>query len=200
PDGSLITLNSGTTLTYRRTFGWRTRAIRLEGEAFFDVTASAKVFRVHTFNSAVTVLGTRFNVRAWAQDPTDKTTVVLEEGRVRFAANAAPQQGVVLQPGQMSRVVGDAATPTVPVEVPVDRLMAWRTGGMAFTDQSIGDILAEVERRFGVDVRTTPDSIRDERLSLFLNSVDDVETVLAAICSPRGYRFQATDTGYTLTE
>ena len=113
PDGTLATLNSGTTLSYRRTFGWRTRTVRLHGEAFFDVTTDADPFRVQTFNSTVTVLGTRFNVRAWSGDLTGASTVVLEEGRVRFAANATPQQGVELQPGQMSRVGGEATAPTL---------------------------------------------------------------------------------------
>src|SRR5690606_693130 len=80
PDGSRVELNSGSRLAYRRTFGWRARRVDLHGEAFFDVVPADVPFTVRTFNSAVTVLGTRFNVRAWPDDEQAETAVVLEEG------------------------------------------------------------------------------------------------------------------------
>ena len=65
PDGSTVELNSGARLSYARAFGGKARTVRLTGEAFFDVAHDAqKPFMVKTFNADVTVLGTRFNVRA----------------------------------------------------------------------------------------------------------------------------------------
>lgn len=202
PDGSQVELNSGGRLQYRRTFGWRTRHVDLRGEAFFDVARSEVPFTVSTFNSAVTVLGTRFSVRAWPDDDQPETIVVLEEGAVRFAARAgddADGAAVVLQPGQMSRVPGGAAEPTEPVPVAVEERLAWRAGGMVFVDQPIGAILNELERRFGLRVETRPASIRGVRLSLVTDHAGSAEEVLAMIAGTRGYTFRPVEGGYLLT-
>ena len=198
PDGSTVELNSGSRLSYRRTFGWQERRVELAGEAFFDVVAGEPRFAVHTFNSTVTVLGTRFNVRAWPGDEAPETVVVLAEGRVRFSAGQAEEAPVVLSPGQMSRVAGTAATPTAPVPVAVESRLAWRTGGMVFIDQPIGDLLNEVERRFGTRVEVRPASLRQERLSLILNEVSRAEEVVATIAATRGFTYQPTADGFVL--
>jgi hypothetical protein len=70
PDGSRVELNAGSTLQYARLFsGWRVngarvRQVSLDGEAFFSVTRGGGTFVVRTPDAAVTVLGTRFDVRA----------------------------------------------------------------------------------------------------------------------------------------
>lgn len=200
PDGSQVELNSGATLSYRRTFGWQARAVELHGEGYFNVVSGTKPFQVETFNSTVTVLGTQFNVRAWPGDPVRESVVVLEEGRVRFAASVALQQGVELAPGQMSRVLNTATSPSEPVEVPVDRFMAWRTGGMAFTDQPVETILAEIERRFDIAINTSAVSIQDQHLSLYLNTVESVEEVLDVVCGYLDLRYEATANGYAIIQ
>lgn len=79
PDGTGIWLNAGTTITYEPDYGKNTRTIELNGEAFFDV-AKDKVhpFIVHTSSMDVHAVGTRFNVKAYADEKTVAAT--LEEG------------------------------------------------------------------------------------------------------------------------
>lgn len=200
PDGSHVALNSGATLSYRHSFGWTTRTVRLAGEAYFDVSKAETPFVVHTFNARVTVRGTRFNVRAWRDDPVPATTVVLEEGRVEVAAQAAPEKTVVLAPGQMSQVESSAPAPSAPVAVDVPRELAWRTGGLAFTDQPLAVIVAELERRFDVDLHTRSERLRTEPFSLFVNRADSLETLLDMICASLECRYQATAQGFELTD
>ncbi len=200
PDGSTVALNSDARLVYARPFGWGRRVVKLTGEAFFDVESdSQKPFIVETFNAAVTVLGTRFNVRAWPNDPTRQTTVVLEEGAVRLATLHAPDQSVVLEPGQMSRVTGEDAPPSAPVAVSVEQMLAWRQGGFSFKDHPVAVILAEVERRFGVAIQA-PDALAQRRLGLYLKRPETAETVLDAVCGFLECRFRATPNGYELFE
>ncbi len=85
PDGSVAELGSGSTLTYRNFRGRAQRRVTLEGEAFFDVAEAERPFIVETFNASISVLGTRFNVRAWSSDPIPETLVALESGRVEVA-------------------------------------------------------------------------------------------------------------------
>ena len=199
PDGSTVELNSGARLSYIRTFGGRTRTVRLTGEAFFDVAHDAqKPFIVETFNAAVTVLGTRFNVRAWPNDPTRETTVVLEEGQIQLASVGAPEQAVVLEPGQMSRVTGDEA-PSAPAPVSVEQMLIWREGGFFFSDYPVSVILAEAQRRFAVTIHAS-DAITGQRLALFLNRPESVDTVLDAVCGYLDCRYRATPNGYEILD
>lgn len=199
PDGSTVELNSGARLSYIRTFGGRTRTVRLTGEAFFDVAHDAqKPFIVKTFNTSVTVLGTRFNVRAWSTDPMRETTVVLEEGQIQLASVGAPEQAVVLEPGQMSRVTGDEA-PSAPAPVSVEQMLIWREGGFFFSDYPISVILAEAQRRFDVTIHI-PDTLAQQRLALFLSRPESVDTILDAICGYLDCRYRATPKGYEILE
>lgn len=199
PDGSAVDLNSGARLSYGRAFGGKMRTVRLTGEAFFDVAKDAqKPFVVETFNAAVTVLGTRFNVRAWPGDLTRETTVALEEGQVRLAAANAPARAVVLEPGQMSRVVGDDA-PSAPAPVSIAQMLVWREGGFFFSDYPVGVILAEAERRFDVTIHA-PAIIARQRLSLLLSRPESVDTVLDAVCGYVGCRYHVAPNGYRILE
>ena len=197
PDGSTVELNSGARLSYARGFGEETRTVRLTGEAFFDVANDAQEpFIVKTFNADVTVLGTRFNVRAWPDDPTRETTVVLEEGSVQLTAVKAPAQAVVLEPGQMSRVVGDDA-PSAPAPASVKDMLNWREGGFYFNDYPVHVILAEAERRYGVAIDVS-DAIAGQSQVLLLPRTESVDTVLDALCASLDCRYRATPDGYEI--
>ena len=197
PDGSLIEMNSGTSLSYRRAFGWLSRRVQLDGEAYFDVQKNGLPFHVHTFNASVEVLGTRFNVRAWGNGEAPETVVVLEDGQVRFSSHTAPEDAIVLHPRQMS-LVGRDGIPSTPEKVLFEPFVAWRSGGYAFDNAPTGVILEEIERRFGVVIHTQPETIRTERLSLFLGKTDNIETILEVICSPRNYRYRTLANGYVI--
>ena len=198
PDGSRAELNSGSVLAYqRRLFGW-TRTLRLDGEVFFEVVHADGPFVVETFNAAVAVLGTRFNVRAWPGDDRPETVVVLQSGAVQLVSRAMRERPVRLESGQMSRLPIGAVQPSEPQDVSVDRVLAWRSGGLAFNNQPLGVILAEVERRFDVEIVARPRSIAQDSLVLFLAHPPNAEAVLEAICRFRGYRYRSTDDGYEI--
>lgn len=82
-DGTQVWLQDGTELRYAVGKGDGERIVRLDGEAYFDVSHDARhPFVVETRELAIRVLGTAFNVRALAGDPL--TEVVLERGAVRL--------------------------------------------------------------------------------------------------------------------
>ena len=185
-DGSEVYLNSGSRLSHSRSFGSENRKIKLQGEAYFDVSHNDMPFVVGTFNGSVTVLGTRFNVRAWESDDTPETVVVLEQGSVLFAGLSDGVVPVVLEPGEMSRISGLNA-PSLPVSVDINQNIAWRDGGLIFVDQLVGVVADEVQRRFNVEVEIIPASLRQERVTLKLNDARNAEEVLTTLAVARGY-------------
>ena len=80
PDGSVITLNKRSTVTYPSKFKGNTRAIALKGEAFFNVAPDKKKpFIISVNDVQVTVVGTSFNIKG----ENGNTEVVVESGVVR---------------------------------------------------------------------------------------------------------------------
>lgn len=86
PDSSLVWLNAGSKLVYAGDFGRKSRRVRLEGECYFEVVCNAgRPFTVETDVLNVTVLGTSFNVQAYAE--ARAVEVDLLKGRVEVATS-----------------------------------------------------------------------------------------------------------------
>jgi len=198
PDESTVILNSGSTLTHRRTFGWTSRTVTLAGEARFDVTKGDSEFEVSTFNGRITVLGTRFNVRAHGNDLQPETKVSVEEGVVRVARLDAPGGGVLLEIGEWSTISG-GLPPTEPESISSHAQPVWQSGGMVFTNMLLSDILREVERRFGVEISAPPDSLGNARASLYIRSALDPGTVLEMLAVAHNLKVTETVGGFELS-
>lgn len=77
PDGSLVWINSGSTVIYSKSFSSEARELTLEGEAYFDVVKDPRhPFIVHTSGIDIKVLGTAFNVKAYKSEPTIEATLI----------------------------------------------------------------------------------------------------------------------------
>lgn len=210
-DGSIAELGSGTSLTYRRFRARDERRVALEGEAFFDVAEGDRPFVVETFNASITVLGTRFNVRAWPSDPMPETSVALESGRVavsplrsgketdasetafRHAANP-----VVLEPGQATSIARDSLAVRPPKFITIDHVIAWRSGGLAFVNQPIASVFSTIERRYDIDIRMTDSGIQDRLLTYLNPQPDSAEGVISDICHTLDLRYRHTANGFEI--
>ena len=94
PDGSVVTLNRNSSLTYPGQFKKDTRTVELKGEAFFDVTPDKeKPFTVQVNDVTVKVVGTSFNIRS----ENDLTEVIVETGIVQVMHFG---HSVELRPGE----------------------------------------------------------------------------------------------------
>ena len=83
PDGSVVTLNSGSSITYTKSFGNEERKIELHGEAFLEVQKDKKPFIVSAKGTEITVLGTSFNVKAYDDEDIVETTLVRGSVKVK---------------------------------------------------------------------------------------------------------------------
>jgi transmembrane sensor len=105
PDGTMVTLNKNARLRYPKSFSSNTREIRLEGEAFFDVSHDkSKPFIIHANEADIRVVGTSFNVKT----ASDVTEVIVETGIVRVSKQ---QQQVILNRKEKATVKKDVAEP-----------------------------------------------------------------------------------------
>ena len=198
PDGSDVTLNAGSTLRAPRRFQ-DTRDVSLVGEAYFEVAHADAPFVVTTPDAEVVVLGTHFGVRAWPSDPDPGTTVALTEGAVRLSPLARPSQAVDLAPGDV-RHVGASGAPEAVAEGSTQTALAWRQGDLVYNDRPLGDVLGDVERRFGVDLGATPAALRQRRVSVALRAPDSAEAVVRDLALAFGLRYRARSGGFDLFE
>jgi transmembrane sensor len=80
PDGSIVTVNKNSFLTFPSRFTGNTREVTLNGEAYFTVTPDKKhPFIIHANDITVRVVGTAFNVKS----TNGKTEVIVESGIVQ---------------------------------------------------------------------------------------------------------------------
>jgi len=98
PDGSMVWLNSGSTLTYDKQFGVQRREVNLTGEGFFHVVHNAeKPFIIHTAYVDIKDLGTQFNVKCYPEDKVTETSLV--EGSVEVTVKKGNKKYPLAEPG-----------------------------------------------------------------------------------------------------
>lgn len=147
PDGSQIELNENSRLTYSTDFGTTAREIQLLGEAFFDVAPqSTQPFTVFAGNSKTVVLGTSFNIKAYQQDSIE---IVVTTGKVAFSLKDAPEQPIILTRGNR------ASMQEITIRKSTNESVAftqWRDKTFKYQDQSLGDVINDIEKNFGIRV------------------------------------------------
>lgn len=105
-DGTKVWLNSRSTLTFPGDFKGDTRQVRLDGEGYFAVTKNVEQpFIVETNKCNVKVLGTEFNVMAYAADSVWETSLL--EGAVEILVPGSNNSGMRLEPNTMASLRGN---------------------------------------------------------------------------------------------
>ncbi len=151
PDGSHVWLNSGSQLSYPSEFSGKTRDVYLAGEAFFDVEHDAgHPFQVITHEVRISVLGTRFNVSAYQEDPTIQT--VLLSGKVAIRKNALLSRPEELVPGE--RMLFSRADQGLTKDrVDPQYITSWIYGYLIFEKEPTPGIFKKLERYYNQPIR-----------------------------------------------
>ena len=146
PDGTKVWLNTASSIHYPMVFTGHERTVSLNGEAYFEVAHDAsKPFKVEANGSTIQVLGTHFNVSAYAEEQQVTTTLV--EGAVNVSKN---DKTVMLKPGQQAVV--DGVTGTIQQSTAnVLSVVAWKNGYFRFDDESIEDIIDKISRWYDIE-------------------------------------------------
>jgi len=150
PDGTKVWLNAGSSLKYPMSFAKNERRVRLEGEAFFEVTKdSARPFKVRSKGQEIEVLGTAFNVNAYPDNTTIKTTLV--KGKVKLSNNNRYSEAIYLLPGQQSTNTNNGKIQLANVDTAP--FTAWKEGLFYFDETPLSDALQQIGRWYNVEVK-----------------------------------------------
>lgn len=145
PDGTDVWLNAASSIRYPTAFKDNQRQVEITGEAYLEVAASAQQpFLVNVDNkTTVQVLGTRFNVNAYADESNITTTLL--DGKVRVA-------GATLQPGQQALLGNRERKVSIVEKADLDKTMAWKNGLFNFEDASLQQVMRQLERWYDIEV------------------------------------------------
>jgi len=143
-DHTKVWLNANSKLTFPSSFTTDERRIKIEGEAFFDVSHDEKKpFIVEAQHTQIRVLGTKFNVNAY----TDHIRTSLQQGKVQLASN---YQKAILAPGQYGEWDG-LKFKIAPANLTKD--LAWKNNEFRFENDDIIHIAYELSRWYDVKVK-----------------------------------------------
>jgi len=164
-DNTVVWLNAGSRLVYPTFFNGKTREVLLFGEAFFEVSKNAeKPFIVKTSDIEIKVLGTQFNVSAYAEDKVIQT--VLKEGSVAIRQNNATffDSEILLKPNQMASF-SKSSNETKLYDVDASYYTLWTKGLLSFDDVDFNRILKKVERFYNITVNFSEPILGTIRIS-----------------------------------
>ena len=192
-DGSSVELGYASTLRVIRLTN-RVRELHLTGEAVFEVTHdSTRPFLVHAANATTEDLGTRFSVRAYEGD--SAVRVVVLSGLVALRPKAAPAgngaaRQEVIRPGQLGQLCPDGQLLVAPVDTTV--ALGWLSNRLVVSDRPLGEIAADLERRFDVPVRFADSTIAALRVTANVDA-RSLDQLLDAVTVPLRLKHRRVD-------
>uniref|UniRef100_UPI0032177299 FecR family protein n=1 Tax=uncultured Draconibacterium sp. TaxID=1573823 RepID=UPI0032177299 len=194
-DSTKVWLNAGAKFRYPTNFQKNTREVFLEGEAFFDVSKNKDMpFFVNTSGMDIKVLGTQFNVKAYADENSIETTLL--EGEIEIVGLKSDQDdesNLTLKPGQKLVLLKNESTHQVsdlspsdksedeedknaiiPVKIERAQLItlndtepeiSWKEDKLIFNKERFGEVKTKLERWYGVNITVKDDEILDYRFT-----------------------------------
>lgn len=190
-DGTQVWLNAASSIRYPTRFAGPDRKVYLQGEAYLEVAPDpVHPFVVSTARNEVTVLGTSFNIKAYADDAYDRTSLV--EGKVRISTTEGDT--VTLKPG-MQGLVKDGRIQAG--EGSLQEALAWRNGLFIFEHESLENICKKLSRWYNVDFTFTSPEYRSLHFTGRLKRTEQITGLLQALESTCHLHFE--QLGFTLS-
>ncbi len=152
-DGSKVWLNAGSSLKFPVAFSEKERKVFVSGEAYFEIAQNAQTpFIVHILSGkgqpegVIQVLGTDFNINAYNDAPSVKTTLV--DGSVKVLNGDNKQ---LLLPGEQAEMQ-DNGSIKVNKNINLDEIIAWKNGLFDFEGNDIEEVMNQIAKWYNVEV------------------------------------------------
>lgn len=179
PDGTVVSLNAGSTLEYPEGFEDNFRPVKLKGEAYFDVAHNPeKPFIISVDDIRIEVLGTKFYVNA---DTTGNILVILNSGKVAVYYKDKASKRVIMNPGD--KVDVSKADKTIEKTTNLEEnYIAWKTKKLVFNNDPMFEIVQVLNKYYHSRIYITDEKIAKCRVTAtFENqSLESVLNVLKA--------------------
>lgn len=185
-DGTKVWVNSMSTLYFPSHFDGDYRTVKLDGEAYFDVTTNKnKPFIVETNKYNVKVLGTEFNIIAYSVDSIWETSLI--EGRVEvMKVGQLHGEGVVMRPNTKLQLVDNKLLSS---EIENKSYYRWCEGLICFNDISVPDLFRKFERYFDVKIVLKNKNLENDRFTGKLRTCDGIEHALKVLKMNRDFSY-----------
>lgn len=197
PDGSTVTLNHYSSISYPEKFKSGNREVELNGEAYFEVSKDKKhPFIVQTETIDVQVLGTHFNVDAYRDNPDVRTTLLTGSVAVSNKNNSVR---MVLKPNEIAiyNKVEQKLTRKA-LENAKDEI-SWRHGEFIFDDLPLQEIVRELSNSFGASIRISDAALQDYRITARFRNREDLETILSVLHNAGYFDYSQNDKQIIIT-
>jgi transmembrane sensor len=190
-DGTQVWLNAASSIRYPTRFTGPDRKVYLQGEAYLEVAPDPDhPFIVSTARNEVAVLGTSFNIKAYADDAYDRTSLI--EGKVRISTTGGDT--VTLKPG-MQGLVKEGRIQAG--EGNLQEALAWRNGLFIFEHESLENICKKLSRWYNVDFTFTSPQYRSLHFTGRLKRTEQITGLIQALESTCHLHFE--QSGFTLS-
>lgn len=189
-DGTLVTINSGSSITYDPAFNDDIRNVSINGEAFFEVAKdSLHPFIVHTGNIDIRVLGTKFNISSY-QDDSLLTTALIEGSVALYKQSDGFKNGrlTLLKPGQAALWRKDAQMAEVK-SVDAALYKSWVEGKMIFKHMPFQEIIKNLQRHYNVKITNDKGVFKDQRFTVHFDN-ETIEQVMETFRLGYGLKYQ----------
>ena len=149
-DGSKVWLNAASSIDFPAAFAGNERIVKITGEVYFEVAKNASMpFKVKiTGKGEVEVLGTHFNINAYSDEPTIKTTLL--EGSVKVSG-LIPDNSRIIKPGEQAQLNANDQV-NVNKQADVEQVIAWKNGTFNFDNADLEMALRQIARWYDVDI------------------------------------------------
>jgi ferric-dicitrate binding protein FerR (iron transport regulator) len=186
-DGSIVKLNSGSSVKYPQYFKKDRREVYLQGEAVFSVKHNpSQPFMVHVGNLTIKDVGTRFNVRAYQPHLVITT---LAEGRVcEYEDKAGRSACINLVPGEQSVFCANTHKFTKK-RVDADDYMAWTEGNLVFRQSPLNSVIMDIAHHFNVKVDVGKDIPKNQLFTTQFRSSESLTDVLEVLSKMGNFRY-----------
>lgn len=171
PDGSKAWLNNASSISFPTQFAANERSVKVTGEVYFEVEHdSRRPFKVTAPQQEIEVLGTKFNVSAYEDEPLAKTTLI--EGSVRVKGQSSAQ---VLRPGyEMATEKGNRDRVSA---ANLNAVLAWKEGVFQFERVKLEVLMRQIARWYDVALVYEGELPQDEFVGEIKRS-EDIQSVL----------------------
>lgn len=155
-DGTVVQLNSESSLAYPEIFSDDHREVVLTGEAFFDVARNEdKPFIVVSSTVSTRVLGTSFNISAF---PHEEIKVTVASGVVQVASSESESKEIV-RPNQQATYDPSSGT-FLKKEFDASIASEWKDGVLRLENVTLEEAASLLEQWYGVTISFQNDAIK----------------------------------------
>lgn len=178
PDGTILSLNGGSRVTYPDRFTEDSREVFIEGEIFADVAKDPKrPFTFHNADLSLIVYGTKFNFKSYGDS--EYSEVILIDGSVRLdLGHDGSTRSVDMVPGDLVQYNHQTNAIDIKSVDVIGYKPFYEDRALHYYNLPIKEIATDLERIFGVKIVVRNMKLADEKYLAFFSNNETLDEIL----------------------